>query len=151
LVALGAAVTVPSNLLGGVIADRLGRPLLVIGGSLVVLAANLIVLAHSHSLATLIAAVVVNASFSQLYFGPLFSVPLEMFGLRNAGFISGFGNGFANLGGFTFIYALGAIKDGTGSFNAGFDAIAAACVLGVLCTVALARERARRPHPLASG
>jgi DHA1 family inner membrane transport protein len=148
LVALGAAITAPSNLIGGFIADRLGRPLLVIGVSLVALGLNLILLAHSRSLATLILAVVINATFSQLYFGPLFSVPIEMFGLRNAGFIAGFGNGFANLGAFTFIYALGAIKDATGSFNAGFDAIAAACAFGVLCTVALGRERRRiAPRP----
>jgi DHA1 family inner membrane transport protein len=149
LVALGAAITAPSNLIGGFIADRLGRPMLVIAGSLSALALNLLLLAHSHSLATLIVAVAVNAAFSQLYFGPLFSVPMEMYGLRNAGFISGFGNGFANLGAFTFIYALGAIKDGTGSFDAGFEAIAAACVVGVLCAAALARERSRHPHPLA--
>jgi DHA1 family inner membrane transport protein len=151
LVALGAAITAPSNLIGGFVADRLGRPMLVIGGSLVVLALNLVLLAHSHSLATLIVAVVINASFSQLYFGPLFSVPMEMFGLRNAGFISGFGNGIANLGAFTFIYALGAIKDGTGSFDAGFDAIAVACVLGALCAAALARERSHHRYPHESG
>lgn len=143
LVALGAAVTAPSNLIGGFVADRLGRPMLVIGGSLIVLALNLLLLAHSRSLATLVIAVVVNACFSQLYFGPLFSVPLEMYGLRNAGFISGFGNGFANLGAFTFIYALGAIRDATGSFSEGFEAIAAAALIGALFSVLLARERAR--------
>jgi ACS family D-galactonate transporter-like MFS transporter len=144
LVALGAVITAPSNLIGGFVADRLGRPILVIGGSLVILAANLVLLSQSHSLATLIIAVVINASFSQLYFGPIFSVPIELFGLRNAGFISGFGNGFANLGAFTFIYALGAIRDATGSFSAGFDAIAVACVFGALCAVALGRERSRK-------
>jgi DHA1 family inner membrane transport protein len=144
LVALGAAVSAPSNLIGGFVADRLGRPMLVIGGSLAVLACDLVLLAHSHSLATLVLAVVINGGFSQLYFGPLFSVPIEMFGLRNAGFISGFGNGWANLGAFTFIFALGAIKDATGSFTAGFYAIGAACVVGVFCSAALALERSRR-------
>jgi ACS family D-galactonate transporter-like MFS transporter len=89
--------------------------------------------------------------FSQLYFGPLFAVPVRMFGLRNAGFISGFGNGFANLGGFTFIFLLGVIRDATGSFNAGFDAIAGVCVLGVICAVALGRERSRNPLAEARG
>jgi len=49
LVALGAAVTVPSNLIGGYIADRLSRPMLVIGGSLAALALNLVLLANSRS------------------------------------------------------------------------------------------------------
>jgi ACS family D-galactonate transporter-like MFS transporter len=145
LVALTAAIGAPATVLGGFITDRLGRPMLVIGGSLAICAGDLVLLAHSHSLATLIIAVAITALFSQLYFGPLFAIPVQMFGLRNAGFIGGFGNGFANLGGFTFIYALGVIKDATGSFNAGFDAIAAACVLGVLATLALARTRARQP------
>ena len=143
LVALGAAITAPSNQIGGFVADRLGRPVAVMVVSLLALAANLALLASSHSLATLVIAVVVNASFSQLYFGPIFSVPIELFGMRNAGFISGFGNGFANLGAFTFIYALGAIRDATGSFDAGFEAIAAACLVGALCALALARERRR--------
>jgi predicted MFS family arabinose efflux permease len=151
LVALGAAITAPSNLIGGFVADRLGRPMLVIGGSLIALALNLALLASSHSLATLILAVVINASFSQLYFGPLFSVPIEMYGLRNAGFISGFGNGFANLGAFTFIYALGAIRDTTGSFSAGFEAIGVACVVGAACSVFLSRERVRELHQPPSG
>ena len=143
LVALGAAISAPSNLVGGYVADRLGRPISVIAVSLVALGANLLLLASSHSLTTLIVAVVINAVFSQLYFGPLFSVPMELFGNRNAGFLSGFGNGFANLGAFTFIYALGAIKDATGSFDAGFDAIAGACAIGFLCTLALGRVRVR--------
>jgi DHA1 family inner membrane transport protein len=143
LVALGAAITAPSNLVGGYIADRLGRPLLVVGTSLIVLAFNLLLLAESHTLATLLVAVVINATFSQLYFGPLFAIPLEMFGTRNVGFTTGFGNAFANLGGFTFIYTLGAVRDATGSFTAGFDSIAVACVLGALCALALGRERRR--------
>jgi len=105
--------------------------------------ATQILLAHSRSLATLVVAVAISGVFSQLYFGPLFAVPVQMFGLRNAGFISGFGNGFANLGAFTFIFLLGVIRDATGSFNAGFDAIAGACMVGVLATAALARERSR--------
>jgi ACS family D-galactonate transporter-like MFS transporter len=143
LVALVAALGATATIVGGFLTDRLGRPMLVIGASLGVCACDLILLAHSRSLATLVIAVAISGVFSQLYFGPLFAVPVQMFGLRNAGFISGFGNGFANLGAFTFIFLLGVIRDATGSFNAGFDAIAGACVVGVLATAALARERSR--------
>jgi nitrate/nitrite transporter NarK len=143
LVALVAALGATATIVGGFLTDRLGRPMLVIGASLGVCACDLILLAHSRSLATLVVAVAISGVFSQLYFGPLFAVPVQMFGLRNAGFISGFGNGFANLGAFTFIFLLGVIRDATGSFNAGFDAIAGACVVGVLATAALARERSR--------
>jgi nitrate/nitrite transporter NarK len=154
LVALASAIGATSTVVGGFLTDRLGRPMLVIGGSLAALSLDILLLASSRSLATLIVAVALSALFSQLYFGPIFAVPTQMFGLRNAGFIGGFGNGFANLGGFTFIFALGVIKDATGSFNAGFLAIAVACMLGVLCTIALSRERRRlaalQPTPIAA-
>jgi sugar phosphate permease len=147
LVALVAALGAIATVAGGFLTDRLGRPMLVIGASLGVCACDLVLLAQSRSLATLIIAVAISGLFSQLYFGPLFAVPVQMFGLRNAGFISGFGNGFANLGAFTFIFLLGVIRDATGSFNAGFDAIAGACAIGVLATAALARERSRDRAP----
>jgi ACS family D-galactonate transporter-like MFS transporter len=143
LVALASAIGATSTVLGGFLTDRLGRPMLVIGGSLAALSLDVLLLADSRNLATLIIAVALSALFSQLYFGPIFAVPTQMFGLRNAGFMGGFGNGFANLGGFTFIFALGVIKDATGSFNAGFVAIAVTCALGVLCAIALSRERKR--------
>jgi nitrate/nitrite transporter NarK len=71
-----------------------------------------------------------------------------MFGTRTAGLVSGFGNFFANLGGFTFVYALGDVKDATGSFTAGFDALAAACAAGVVLSAVLAAVR-RRHHAVA--
>ena len=143
LVALGAAVTGPSNFLGGLLSDRLGRPLLVIGGSLAVLTVTTTLLVHVQSAAALVAVVVVNAVFVQFYFGPLFAVPIELLGSRTAGLTSGIGNFFANLGGFTFIYALGALRDSTGTFDLGLYVLAGACGAGAACTVVLSRLRGR--------
>jgi MFS transporter, ACS family, D-galactonate transporter len=143
VVALSAAVTAPSNFLGGYLSDRLRRPLVIIGGSLGAMALTIFLLPRVHGIVPLIAVIAVTAIFVQLYFGPLFAVPVEMYGLRTAGLISGFGNFFANLGGFTFVYTLGAIKDATGSFEAGFDALAGACLVGVALSVLLARLRRR--------
>jgi MFS transporter, ACS family, D-galactonate transporter len=144
LVALGAAVTGPSNFVGGYVSDRLGRPLLVIGGSLAVLAVTTTLLVQVQSAVALVAVVVVNAVFVQFYFGPLFAVPIEMLGSRTAGLTSGISNFFANLGGFTFIYALGAVRDSTGTFDLGLYMLAGACVAGVVCTVVLSRLRPMR-------
>jgi sugar phosphate permease len=83
----------------------------------------------------------VNSFFVQLYFGPLFAVPIDMLGTKTAGLSSGFGNFFANVGGFTFAYILGAVKDLTGSFALGFYWLAALCVIGLLCAVLLSRMR----------
>ncbi|MDX6725031.1 MAG: transporter, family, D-galactonate transporter, partial [Solirubrobacteraceae bacterium] len=95
VVALGAVLTAPSNFLGGYVSDRLGRPLLVIGGSLVMLGITTALLPHVHGIAALLAIVALNGVFLQFYFGPLFAVPIEMLGPRTAGLTSGFSNFFA--------------------------------------------------------
>ena len=139
VIALGAAATAPANFLGGYLSDRLRNPLLVIGTSLAALALTTFLLIYVNNLGLLLAVVVVNGIFVQLYFGPLFNVPIQLLGTETAGLSSGFGNFFANLGGFTFAYTLGALKDATGSFDAGLYALMGFCVFGLLCTFALAR------------
>jgi sugar phosphate permease len=82
-----------------------------------------------------------NAIFLQMYFGPLFSVPVEILGVRRAGISTGFGNLFANIGGFSAVYLLGALKDATGAFKPGFLAVCGACFIGLALTFILARMR----------
>jgi nitrate/nitrite transporter NarK len=139
MLAVGALVTAPSNFFGGYLADRIHNPLLVIGVSQVMLAITLALLVYADDAVTLLLIVAANALFVQLYFGPLFAVPIEMLGPRLAGVSSGFGNFFANIGGFTSVYAIGALKDATGSFTLGFHILAAVAVLGAACTVTLGR------------
>jgi len=139
VVAIGGILTAVSNFVGGYVSDRLRNPLLVIGTAQVVLAMTAALLVHAHNLPALIVVVAVNAFFVQFYFGPLFAVPIEMFGPRTAGLASGFGNFFANVGGFTFTYTLGALKDATGSFAVGFYSLSVLCLVGLLGTVALSR------------
>lgn len=146
LVALSAMLTVPSNFLGGYLSDRMGRPLLVIGASLMVLCATLLLLARVDAIGWLVLIVALNGFFVQFYFGPLFAVPIQALGPRTAGMASGFGNFFANLGGFTFAYALGAVRDATGSFTDGLEVLSALCAAGVLLTVGL-RIYAGGPKP----
>ena len=143
VVALGAACTIPSNALGGYVSDRLRNPPLVIGCSLAMLACTSVLLAYVESIPLLVAVVAVNAFFVQFYFGPLFLVPIEVLGQRIAGMSTGFSNLFANLGSLTFAYSLGAVKDQAGSFTWGFVGVGAACVIGVLLTIPLARMRKR--------
>lgn len=143
VVALGAALTAPSNLAGGWIADRLDRPLAVVGVSLVVLAGTLVALPLISGLGLVIAVVAVQSVFIQIYFGPLFALPLRHLDPSVAGMASGFGNFWANVGGFAFTYALGALRDATGSFVVGFWSLAALTAVALAATAALAR----RPAP----
>jgi predicted MFS family arabinose efflux permease len=141
VVALGAALTAPSNFLGGYLSDRLRNPLLIIGIALAMLALTTILLVRVENLALLLIVCAFNGIFVQMYFGPLFNVPIEMFGPQFAGLTSGFGNFFANLGALTFTYTLGALKDATGSFDIGLYSIAALCLFALVCTLLLARMK----------
>lgn len=143
IVAMAAAFTAPSNTLGGYVSDRLRNPPLVIGGALAVLACTAALLPFTHSLPLLLLLIAVNSIFLQFYFGPLFLVPLEVLGPRIAGTATGFSNLFANIGGFLTAWAIGAIKDQSGSFTAGFISISVICMVGVALAMVLARMRAQ--------
>ncbi|WP_249714204.1 MFS transporter [Rhizomonospora bruguierae] len=139
VVALGAAVTAPANMVGGWLSDRLNRPLAVIGGSLAVLAATFAALPAVPGLPALLAVLAVQSVFIQVYFGPLFAVPMQYVDPRGAGLVTGFGNFCANLGGFACTYLLGALMDATGSFATGFGIMAGMAALALATTLVLAR------------
>jgi sugar phosphate permease len=140
----------PSNILGGYISDRLKNPILVIGVSLSVLGTTTGLLITANNMILLVALIIINAIFLQMYFGPLFSVPVEILGVRRAGISSGFSNFFANIGGFTTTYLLGALKDSTGVFKYGFFGISGACFAGLALTFILARMRRKALASVAS-
>lgn len=150
VMALSAALSAPSTTLGAYVSDRLGNPPLVIGGALAVLAGAAALLPAVASTGLLLAVIAVYSVFLGFYFGPLFYVPVEVLGSRVAGTTIGFSNLFANIGGFACVYALGAVRDLTGSFARGFLGISAVCLAGVALTAVLARMRRRAlaaPHP----
>jgi DHA1 family inner membrane transport protein len=147
IVAVSAACAAAANPLGGYVSDRLRNPPLVIGGSLAILACSSVLIVTVQSLPILLAVIAVNSVFMTIYFGPLFYVPVEIFGQRTTGLVTGVANLFANLGALTTAYALGVVKDSTGSFTRGFFGIATLCVIGVLLSFALARIRRRALMP----
>ena len=111
--------------------------------SLIVLGITTILLVNISNLALLIAIIMLNAIFLQMYFGPLFAIPVEILGVRKAGISTGFSNLFANLGGFSATYLLGSLKDSTGLFKYGFYAIGGVCFIGLILTFRLARMRSK--------
>lgn len=141
IVAAQAILIAPSNVLGGYISDRLKNPILVIAVSLLVLGVTATLMVSVHSLALLIAMVAVNAVFLQMYFGPLFSIPVEILGAQKAGISTGFSNFFANIGAFSITYLLGFLKDHTGGFRYGFYSITGLCLIGFILTMILSSVR----------
>ena len=141
IMAVQSVLMAPSNILGGYISDRLKNPTMVIGVSLGALGITTVLLINATNTGLVIALICLNALFLQMYFGPLFSVPVEVLGVRKAGVSAGFSNFFANLGGFSFTYLLGALKDATGAFKSGFLVIGGICLAGLVLTLVLGQNR----------
>ncbi len=141
LVAVQAVLTAPFNLVGAAVSDKLRNPPLVIGFSLLVLAVTTALFASVSSTFWLISLICLNSIFVQMYFGPLFAIPLEILGQQQAGISTGFGNLFANVGGLVAMYLLGLLRDATHSLDAGFFLISGIAVAGLVTTIWLARIR----------
>lgn len=139
VVAVGALISAPANIVGGYISDRLSGPFLVVGVSLTVLGITSVLLPTVSGLWPILAVVAVQSAFIQVYFGPLFEIPIRLLGSSSAGTINGFSNFCANLGGLTFAYTLGAVRDSTGSFAIGFYSLAGMCLVGLAATWLLTR------------
>jgi nitrate/nitrite transporter NarK len=141
IIAAQAILMAPGNIIGGYISDRLKNPILVISISFIALGITAFLFISADNLILVIALVLLNAIFLQMSFGPLFSVPVEVLGVQKAGIASGFGNLFANLGGFSVTLLLGALKDASGAFKPGFLVISGACLAGLVLTLILGRIR----------
>lgn len=141
VIAVAALATALSNFVGGYVSDRSRRPRFAIGLALTVLAVTSAAIAVVENIPLLFVLIVVNAFFIQFYFGPLFSLPVALFGSRTAGVTSGFGNFAANLGSLTSVAVLGLVRDLTGSFVLGFGMLSVLCLIGLMCTWSLGRAR----------
>jgi nitrate/nitrite transporter NarK len=145
VVAISAFVIAPSNIMGGIISDRIRRPLLIMGVSFVAITITTTLLTATTNLPLVILIVIVNSIFVQLYFGPLFALPLPFFKPSNAGLLSGMGNLFANIGGLVSTLVLGVIKDATGSFDAAILCLSGVAVLGLIATLTIRFLPATQP------
>lgn len=143
VVAMGAALSALANPLGGYLPVRFGNPPTIIGASLAGLACTCALLVWVESSMALLIVIAFGSVFLQIYFCPPFFVLVEVMGQRAAGSVVGFTNLFANLSGLLTAYALGAVKDLTGSFQWGFLGISVLCMVGVILSVVLARMRQR--------
>lgn len=135
IVAAGALVSIPANLLGGYLSDRLNAPRLVIAGSLAVLGLTMILLVGTTWLPAIVAVVLVQSLFLQVYFGPLFAYPISLLGAGSSGVISGLGNTFANLGALAGTLMLGITADLTGGFDLGFYVLTGLAAAALITTL----------------
>ncbi|GAA2000747.1 MFS transporter [Microbacterium ulmi] len=139
VVAMAALLTAPANALGGYVSDRLRAPLTLIAVSLVVLVSSTTVVALVRDPVALCVAIAVQAVFVQVYFGPLFALPPRFLGAETAALTNGYSNLMANIGGLCAVWALGAVRDATGSFTWGLLGLAGLGASGVAVAISLRR------------
>ena len=143
VLAAGALLSAPANFLGGYIADRFNRPVAVIAAALVLIGGTLVLIVQAQSIPALLVLVAVSQFLVQIYFGPLFDIPVRALGREFAGSISGFSNFWANVGALFSLYLLGSVKDALGSFDAGFLLLAGLCAAALALVPPAARALSR--------
>jgi nitrate/nitrite transporter NarK len=141
VIALQAVILAPSNILGGYFSDRFKKPIEIIGVSMVMLGITCGLMVLLNSTGLVIAVILINAIFLQMYFGPLFTLAVEKLGPEKTGISNGVSNMFAIIGGLFSAYLMGFLRDATSSFEWGFYAICILCAVGLVSVVILERMR----------
>jgi nitrate/nitrite transporter NarK len=141
VIAIQSILTAAANIFGGYLGDRFKKPTLVIGVSMVMLIISTGLLLPLHSMALVILVVLVNAVFLQAYFGPLFTLAVEILGPEKIGIANGVSNMFAIFGGLFTAYLMGFLRDATGAFEWGFYSICLLGGVGLILTFILQKVR----------
>lgn len=142
VIAFQSVVTAAFNILIAYLSDRFSKPTLVIGVSMVMLLITTGLLVPLNSAGLIIAVIFINAIFLQAYFGPLFTLAVEILGAEKTGISNGVSNMFAIFGGLFSAYLMGFLRDVTGSFQWGFYSICVLSFIGLILTLVM--EAARR-------
>ena len=141
IIASQAIITGASNIFSAYLSERFKKPTLVIGVSMVMLLITTALMVPLNSMVLVIAVIFINAVFFQAYFGPLFTLAVEMLGPEKTGISNGVSNMFAIFGGLFSAYLMGVLRDTTGSFEWGFYSICILCAAGLVLTLILERMR----------
>jgi NNP family nitrate/nitrite transporter-like MFS transporter len=130
-----------SRPIGGIIADRLGGARL-LSVLMVPIAAAYAFEASSPALPSMVAAIAVSMTCLGLGNGAVFQVVPQRF-QRTIGAVTGLVGALGGLGGFLLPTLLGAVRQRTGSFGAGFAALALVAAVAAVCLRLLVSPRGK--------
>jgi MFS family permease len=147
VIALQAIITGVFNMFVAYLSDRFKKPTLVIGASMVMLLVTTGLLVPLNSVGLVITVIFINAIFLQAYFGPLFTLAVEILGPEKTGTSNGVSNMFAIFGGLFSAYLMGVLRDNTGSFEWGFYSICILSAIGLILTLILKTVRRTKAIP----
>jgi len=140
IVAAGAAFSLfnvagmVANPLGGILSDRLGERIVLLV-SFAVLAVSSVAFTRVKGGLPMYLVILVIGWFINFVRSPSFALIPRLYGVERAGRISGLQNTFASIGALILPFLIGYIRDATGSYWAGW--IALALVLGAVAVSAL--------------
>ena len=141
IIASQAVITGASNIFGGYLSEKFKKPTLVIAVSMLMLLVTTALLVPLNSMGLVILVILINAIFLQAYFGPLFTLAVEILGPQKIGVSNGVSNMFAIFGGLFAAYLMGVLRDATGSFQWGFYSVCILCGIGFVLTLILEQMR----------
>ena len=137
--ALLSGVSIISNPIGGILADRIRSHSRVTALSFSVMAAALMSIALFALGLTAWLLIIIAGWFAFAYFGPMFAILPRLFGVEVAGLASGFQNMLASIGGILVPFLFGYLRDVTGAFVVPWVFLALMCIAGFLVGVPLMR------------
>ena len=119
-----------SNPLGGIIADKVGEKKVLLYGFFFLMVSTLL-FSLGYGSPILLPLVFLIGWFINFTRSPSFSIVPELFGVRNAGSISGINNTFASLGALILPFLLGYVRDISNSYTIGWYSVATLSLLTV--------------------
>ena len=119
-----------SNPLGGIISDKVGEKKVLLYGFFFLMVSTLL-FSRGYGYPVLLPLVFLIGWFINFTRSPSFSIVPELFGVRNAGSISGINNTFASLGALIIPFLLGYVRDISNSYTIGWYSVATLSLLAV--------------------
>jgi len=142
-ISLMSMVGLVSNPMGGFVSDRVGERL-VIGISFVAMVPCIFALAVSRDTLFVWISIFILGWLTNFIRGPAFAILPKLFGVEQAGRVTGYQNTFAAFGAVVLPFVISFLRDQTASFKMGWFSLILFCVMGFVSTLLLRSSQIKR-------
>jgi len=132
-----------SNPLGGLVSDRVGERL-VMSVSFAAMVPCIFVLAISSNILLVWISMFILGWMTNFIRGPAFSILPKLFGVEQAGRVTGYQNTFAAFGAVVLPFVISFLRDQTASFEMGWFSLILFCGMGFVSTLLLRGSQINR-------
>jgi len=142
-ISLMSMVGLVSNPLGGLVSDRVGERL-VMSVSFAAMVPCIFVLAISSNILLVWISMFILGWMTNFIRGPAFSILPKLFGVEQAGRVTGYQNTFAAFGAVVLPFVISFLRDQTASFEMGWFSLILFCGMGFVSTLLLRGSQINR-------